>query len=65
VCRKFWRNVIISVILFVFILPILEISWQIALFKIIFTSLCGLVLVTSIFYFEDRAGMLTDQPKKE
>ncbi|ATO43727.1 hypothetical protein MK904_08870 [Loigolactobacillus coryniformis] len=64
-CRKFWRNVIISVILFVFILPILEISWQIALFKIIFTSLCGLVLVTSIFYFEDRAGMLTDQPKKE
>jgi len=65
VCRKFWRNVIISVILFVFILPILEISWQIALFKIIFTSLCGLVLVTSIFYFEDRAGILTDQPKKE
>ncbi|MCT3311167.1 hypothetical protein E5289_17600 [Lactiplantibacillus pentosus] len=64
-CRKFWRNVIISVILFVFILPILEISWQIALFKIIFTSLCGLVLVTSIFYFEDRAGILTDQPKKE
>ncbi|ATO55408.1 MAG: hypothetical protein L0H99_07855 [Loigolactobacillus coryniformis] len=64
-CRKFWRNVIISVILFVFILPILEISWQIALFKIIFTSLCGLVLVTSIFYFEDCAGMLTDQPKKE
>ena len=64
-CRKFWRNVIISVILFVFILPILEISWQIALFKIIFTSLCGLVLVTSIFYFEDRAGMLTDQTKKE
>ncbi|QEA53893.1 hypothetical protein [Loigolactobacillus coryniformis] len=64
-CRKFWRNVIISVILFVFILPILEISWQITLFKIIFTSLCGLVLVTSIFYFEDRAGMLTDQPKKE
>ncbi|MFD1318082.1 hypothetical protein [Loigolactobacillus zhaoyuanensis] len=64
-CHKFWRNVTISVILFVFILPVLEISWQIALLKVIFTSLAGLVLVTSIFYFEDRAGMLTDQPKKE
>ncbi|MFD0897643.1 hypothetical protein [Loigolactobacillus binensis] len=64
-CRKFWRNVIISAILFIFVLPLLEISWQIALFKVIFTSLAGLILVTSIFYFEDRAGMLTDQPKKE
>ncbi|MFC6171310.1 hypothetical protein [Loigolactobacillus jiayinensis] len=64
-CHKFWRNVVISVILFVIILPILEISWQIALVKVIFTSLAGLILVTSIFYFEDRAGMLTDQPSKE
>lgn len=65
VCWKFWRNVAISAILFLFILPIIELTWQIALFKIIVTSLAGLVLLTSIFYFEDRAGLLTDQPKKQ
>lgn len=64
-CRKFWRNVAISAILFIFVLPIIEFTWQIALLKIIVTSLAGLILLTSIFYFEDRAGILTDQPKKQ